>query len=329
MDRPLGSALNHLRIRHLRLIDTLVNAGSLHKAAKALHMSQPAASGMLHEAERAFGATLFNRTRKGVQLNDQGAIALARLRTVLAELRIIGEELKPADSLPVLRIGTLQHAFYGLLQSFLPEFLIRTNCRVEIIEGSDLLKPLEHNELDCMIGRMPATWVDSLRSRGFFYQPLYEFETCVLAAPSHPLARRRKVTLEELSRFEWILSRQGSNSRYALIAAFAAAGLAPPRVRIETSSFVFTLPLLPVSECLTVAPLVAGLHYQKAGAARILPIKLRKLLTPVAFVAQESAMMNPNIRALWECVREAVRSPHPAKTKAYSAPLADVLAEKL
>jgi DNA-binding transcriptional LysR family regulator len=308
MSQPLPPALNQLRIRHLKLVEALVDVGSLHKAAKTLHMSQPAASAMLRETENALRVTLFNRSSKGVALNERGRVAVARLRAVLGELGMLAEDLRSAESSPVLRIGTLPHAFFGVLQSFLPQFLSESGCRVDLVEGSptDLLDRLQQNELDCYIGRMPTARIDSFRTRGVFYQPLYELEICVLGAPSHPLARKRKVALQELSRCTWILPRQGSNSRYVLMAAFAAAGLPPPEVRIETASFVSTLPLLPTSDCLTVAPRDASLSQQRLGMARILAIKLPQLLTPVAFVAQRSSMLNPNIRLLWKAIRKAV-----------------------
>jgi len=275
---------------------------------------------MLQETENALGVTLFERTRRGVVLNSHGAVALARLRTVLSELGMLAEELHATASFPVLRIGTLRNAFFGVLQTFLPDFLSQTNCRVDLIEGSnDLVNRLQQNELDCMIGRMPTAWIESFRNRGFIYHPLYEIDMCVLAAPSHPLARKRKLTLDELAKFEWIIPREGSNSRHILTAALAAAGLRAPRIRIETSSFVFTLPLLPGTECLTVAPRDAGLHQQRLGIVRILPIKLPRLLTPVAFIAQQTAMMNPNIRLLWETIRKATArselAPPPLKTR--------------
>ncbi len=307
MNRLLPSALNQLRIRHLKLIEALVDVGSLHKAAKMLHMSQPAASAMLRETENALGVVLFGRTHKGVVLNDRGLAAVARLRTILGELGMLAGDLQSTESLPVLRIGILPHAFFGVLQSFLPQFLSRTNCRVDLIEGSaDLMDRLQDNELDCFIGRMPTARIDSLRTQGVFYQPLYDLEICVLGASSHPLARKRKVTLLDISQYMWILSRQASNNRYVLQAAFAAAGLKPPRVQIETSSFVSTLPLLSASNYLTVAPRDACLDQQRLGRARILAIKLPQLLTPVAFIAKRSSMMNPNVRLLWQAIREAM-----------------------
>ena len=307
MNRPSPSALNQLRIRHIKLIEAVVGVGSLHKAAKALHMSQPAASAMLRETERALGVTLFSRTHRGVALNDRGLVAVARLRTVLGELSMLAEDLQSEEPLPVLRVGVLAQTFFGVLQSFLPQFLSRTNCRVDLIEGSaGLLDRLQENELDCLIGRMPAAQIDSFQNRSVFYQPLYDLEICVLGAPSHPLARKRKVTLQELSQYMWILPRQASNNRYVLQAAFAAAGLKPPRIQVETSSFVSTFPLLPTGNYLTVAPRDACLDQQRLGRARILAIKLPQLLTPVAFVAKRSSMMNPNVRLLWQAIREAM-----------------------
>lgn len=316
MNRIPSSALSHLRIRHLKLIETLVDLGSLHKAAKALHMSQPAASAMLHEVENAFGTILFERTRKGVALNSHGKVAVARLHAVLGELEMLAQELQSTESLPVVRIGVLQHAFFGLLQSFLPAYLARVDCRVDLIDASatDLANRLQQNELDCLIGRMPAAWIDSFRNQGVFYKPLYDAEICVVGAASHPLARKRKVALNDLAKCTWILPREGSNSRYVLMAAFAAGGLPAPRVQIETSSFVFTLPLLPSSSSLTVAPRDPSLAHQRFGLVRILAIKLPQLLSPVAFVAQRSSMMNPNIRLLWEEIRKAKGLPNPPAT---------------
>jgi DNA-binding transcriptional LysR family regulator len=307
MSRTSPSALNQLRIRHLKLIETLAELGSVHKAAHALRLSQPAASAMLRDVENAFGVSLFDRTRKGVTLNGQGMIALARLRTILVELGLLTQELQPTQSAPTVRIGTLPLAFFGPLQSFLPEFLSRADCRVQILEGSgNLLRRLQQNQLDCFLGRIPAESIDMFTTSEYFYRSLYEVDASILAGPSHPLVRKRKVSLDDLTQFEWILSVQGSNTRHVLVTAFAAAGLPPPRIRMETSSFVFTFPLLSTGNYLTVAPRDPALHQERLGLLRILPVRLPHMLTPIAFVARKSAMANPNVRLLWEAIRSTI-----------------------
>jgi DNA-binding transcriptional LysR family regulator len=309
MGQRRASALNYLRIRHIRLMENLVASGSLHKAAATLHMSQPTASAMLREVEEAVGTRLFERTRQGVTLNAHGNVAMARLRPVLSELGRLDEELRAREKIARLRVGTLQAAFFGVLQAFLPAFLARTRCTIDLVDGSasDLVNRLKRNELDCLIGRMPVAWIESLDPTSVFYQPLYEARTCIVAGATHPLARRRKLTLADVAPHPWILPREGSNARYVLLAALAAAGLPPPHIAIETSSFVFTLPLLAASGCLTVAPRDASLNQQRLGLARMLPLKLPQLLSPVAFVARRSSMENPNLQILWEEIRRGVR----------------------
>jgi DNA-binding transcriptional LysR family regulator len=301
--RPSSAALNQLRVRHLRLAQALVSVGSLHKAARQLHISQPTASALLKELERAFGGQLFDRSRKGVTPGLRGRSAIARLNAVLGELDILSEEMAAEEAVPVLRIGCLYHAFFGPLQDYLRDFLTTTACRVEIVDGAvpDLMQRLQRNELDCVLARMPASALRDLRRSTYFYQPLYEFQVCILAGPAHPLLGKRKLELRNLAPYEWILSKSAT----ILKDAFAAAGLEPPRVRIETSSFVFALPLLRVGHYLTTAPRDAGLEQQRLGLARILPIKLPELLTPVAFIAQRSTMLNPNVAQLWNAIRKA------------------------
>ena len=317
MPHAPSSSLPYLRVRHLQLIETLVELGSLHKAAKTLHMSQPSASAMLREVERAFGTTLFQRTRQGVTLTSAGLVAVTRLKTILGELDMLSQELQSSPSLPRLRIGVLQHTFFGFLQRILPPVLSRINCQLDLVDGpaAVLVNHLEQNKVDCIIGRISAAWIQSVKMEEFFYQPLYETELCIACAPSHPLARARKLTLEDLGDVSWILPREGSHSRYVLLAALASAGLPPPRVQIEASSFLFSLPILSATSCLTIAPRDPVLNQQRLGLARILPIVIPPLLSRIAFAARRSSMMNPNIHVFWECVNEAMAVKPSAKSR--------------
>ena len=301
-----AAAINHLRISHLRLVQTLEAVGSLRKAARQLHITQPTASAMLKEVERALGRTLFDRTRQGVTANGRGRSAIARMHALLGELDMLSEEMSARDSLPVLRVGCLYHAFFGRLQNYLREVLPTTDCRIDVVDGPvpELMQRLRQNELDCVIGRMPANALEGFSRDNYFYEPLYEFRTCVLAAPSHPLVGKRRVHLRDLSNYEWILSRSASIPK----AAFAAAGLAPPKIRIETSSFVFALRLLGLGDFITSAPLDAALDQQRLGLARILKIDLPQLFTPVVFIAQRSSMLNPQVQLFWKAIGSSTRS---------------------
>jgi DNA-binding transcriptional LysR family regulator len=296
--------VNQLRVRHLRLAQALIEAGSLHKAAHLLHVSQPTASTMLKEMEVALGGQLFVRTAKGVTPSIRGQVALTRLQAALGELDRVSGDLNSREPLPTMRIGCMWHAFFGPLQDYLADFLAATSCRVEITDSAypDLMQRLQKGELDCVLARMPATMSEAANRDDYFYLPLYELDSCVIAGPRHPLVRKRKVDLNDLRSYEWVLAKSAS----ILKSAFAAAGYDPPRVRIYTSSFVLSLPFLRISELLTTAPRDFCIQQERLGLARVLPINLPQLLPPVAFIAQQGSMRKMHVALFLDAVRKAV-----------------------
>ena len=65
------TAFDQLRIRRLRLLDLLVQHGSVRRAAAEMKISQSVASQMLADIEAAFGSSLFTRTRGGIKATDR------------------------------------------------------------------------------------------------------------------------------------------------------------------------------------------------------------------------------------------------------------------
>lgn len=77
---------SRLRLRQLRLLISLDELGSIHKAAEAMSITQPGATKALNEIESTLGAVLFERTSKGLEANDLG-------RCVVRYARLIGNDL--------------------------------------------------------------------------------------------------------------------------------------------------------------------------------------------------------------------------------------------
>ena len=71
-------SLSHLKFRHLMLVEFLVRHGTLHKAARLLNISQPAATGMLNDLEQLLGISLFTRSRLGVAPTPSAQALLAK-----------------------------------------------------------------------------------------------------------------------------------------------------------------------------------------------------------------------------------------------------------
>ena len=71
---------SRLRIRHLVLLDELGRSLNMHRAAEAMHLSQPALSKLLAEAEELAGQTLFERSHHGVTPTPLGLMMIGRAR---------------------------------------------------------------------------------------------------------------------------------------------------------------------------------------------------------------------------------------------------------
>lgn len=72
-----------LNLRHLRLMLAVAQTGSVTKAAKLCHISQPALTQALKKLEARFGVGFFDRGKTGVFPNSFGRLVLARIERAL------------------------------------------------------------------------------------------------------------------------------------------------------------------------------------------------------------------------------------------------------
>ncbi|MFC7644384.1 LysR family transcriptional regulator [Streptosporangium lutulentum] len=72
-----------LELRHLRVVCTIADAGTLSRAATTIGVSQPALTAQLQRVEGALGGQLFRRSRLGVTPTPFGQFVLTRARSIL------------------------------------------------------------------------------------------------------------------------------------------------------------------------------------------------------------------------------------------------------
>ena len=70
-------------LMQLQYFKIIAETESLTRAAKILHVSQPAMSAMLKKLEEELGVELFDRSPNRIHLNRTGEIALIHVNTIL------------------------------------------------------------------------------------------------------------------------------------------------------------------------------------------------------------------------------------------------------
>lgn len=109
-----------LDTRHLRVICTIAEAGSLTKAAARLGLSQPALTNQLRRIEKVLGGPLFVRTRQGTTATNLGEFVVARARPALGAIDRLREDTIDhcgfaGDQRPLRYVATQGPLMVGLL----------------------------------------------------------------------------------------------------------------------------------------------------------------------------------------------------------------------
>lgn len=224
-------------IRDLMYFETIAEMGHLGHAAEQLGRTQPALTKCLRRLEDAIGAELFTRSGRGLQLTKVGEVLLARgskLRLAMDEtLREVRDFVQGTAG--HVRIGAGATMAEWLLPQVSRVLINRTpGVTVEILIGmNDVLRAaLRAGEIDIAVGPTLKGEEQEFAVRVFGTD-----EVVVVAPHGHPLCGRR-VTMEDLARYKWVLPAASVEMRRWLDQVFKANGLLGPQVQIErTQSF--------------------------------------------------------------------------------------------
>jgi DNA-binding transcriptional LysR family regulator len=296
------------RLRHLALIAEIYDCRSILKASRRLSLTQPTVTKALQDIEATLGLKLFERSNRGIEPTEYGEIFARHAKVLLAQLRHAAEELEN------LRVGYSGKVSVGTLlaasASILPDAIVllkreRPGVAISVIVGTyDVLMPsLLAGDLDMVLGRLPAQG----RSRALVYEEFYAEPICVVARRGHPLTRKRRLALRDLTNEPWLLPLPETELHRQIERAFIDAGAKLPKNVIESVSILTNRVLLRKSDCLGVMPYHVALDDVEHGLLAILPVKLKSLEGPVGVIVRAPGDLPPAASALRECLRAAAK----------------------
>jgi molybdate transport repressor ModE-like protein len=298
IDEVFKSRMDRLRLRHLRLLDMVARTGSLSAASHKLDMSQPGATKMLQELEQAFGCALIERSAKGGELTEAGKHVLDRMRIALQAIRTARTSVDLRKEKPLVRLGIIPlvgiHALsevVGAMQS--GHTLPRLQIQLGTVES--LIQALSEGRVDAVVSFLDETASLSHISK-FQVTPLWDERLVVVASSTHPLARRKKVSLEMAMAHEWVLMPKPSSNRRAVERLFLGAGLTPPIPHIETESFHIGLSLVASSQMLSAAPQSAYQQYKPQVC--VLPMEVPFPATNLVFLTLADGPALPAVKMI-------------------------------
>jgi DNA-binding transcriptional LysR family regulator len=216
-------SIQHVSLRQLRVFEAAAAHRSFSKAAEALHLTQPGVSMHIKELETNAGLPLFERIGKKLYITEAGQELLGRAREILRALKDAEDAL---DGLKGLRRGRINLAVVSTAKYFVPQLLARfrsdypqLEIRLAVNNRNSVIEQLVANDVDLAImGRSPQS-LDTVA------EPFAQNPHVIIAAPDHPLARRRRITVEAVAKETFIVREPGSGTRLAMQQFFEERGL--------------------------------------------------------------------------------------------------------
>jgi LysR family transcriptional regulator for metE and metH len=185
-----------MEIRHLRLIKSIVEEGSIAKAIDKLHLTQSALSHQLKEAEYQLGTKIFLRQNKKLILTKAGEKLYHTANDILTKLTDTEKEIKSMvfGEVGEIRISTECYSSYHWLPSVLKQFhLLYPNIELKIVmEATHYpLQKLLNNELDIAIVS------DPIKNDNINYTELFQDEMVMIVSENHGWTEKKYVVAED------------------------------------------------------------------------------------------------------------------------------------
>lgn len=298
-----------LKLRSLHVFFTVVQHGSLAKAASHLGVSHPAVSQLIADLERALGARLFDRTARGVTPTIYGQALLARGRAAFDELRqgIRDIEFLSDPAIGEIRIGC-GAGIEGILVPVIERFARRyprVVLDVHAEEVETLATKLRDRNLDFIVQvvrGLPSG--DDPSFEDLNVEVLFEDELIVAAGLQSTWAHRRKIDLADLVDEPWILTGPPTWNYRIVSEAFRARGLGMPKIVVRTFSAYLRTTLVASGPFIATFPKSVARLYADRLPLKVLPVELPSRPWPLTILTLKNRSLGPVVEHFLGHVRD-------------------------
>jgi DNA-binding transcriptional LysR family regulator len=187
-----------MHVKALKVFCDIVAYRSFSRAAGENGISQSGASQMVQQLEDRLGVKLIDRSKRPFVLTPEGDVYYDGCRKLVQSYYALEEEVRTFHDEVEGRVGVASIYSVGLshMSRFIQEFLRRhpkANVRLQYQHPRRVYEMVENDQVDLGLVSYPRS------SRNIKATPWREEPMVLVCAPSHPLAGRDTVSLEELN----------------------------------------------------------------------------------------------------------------------------------
>src|SRR5579871_3889564 len=213
-----------LEIVDLETFLAVASLGSFSAAGRQLNVTQPSVTSRIQRLEAALGARLLVRTTRKVELTERGTLLRTEADRALAGLRDLVDRFR-LDAVAA-RNRVVVAATQMVAATMLPDVLRSHRERYPGVDVQlrdlrlvDAVQAVATGDADVGVIHFDGD------DKRFKAQPLRNEPIVLVVQPNHPLARRRRVTLDEMAAYPLMMLEQYDGMKSRIAAEVAHRGL--------------------------------------------------------------------------------------------------------
>lgn len=193
-----------MELRHLRYFVTVAEELNFSKAALKLYTAQPSLSQQIKDLEEDVGVKLLHRTKRKVELTEEGAVFLEQARLTLAQADkavAMARQVSKARQ-QLLRIGFVPVAEMKVFPYVLPNLRVQSpDLKIELLSLNNMeqMKLLKKGDLDITFTRHNFH-NEEIESKFVLREPLI-----FILPVNHPLAKYERIPAKALNDIDFII----------------------------------------------------------------------------------------------------------------------------
>lgn len=193
------------RLKQLRAFCQAARTGNITEAAEKLFLSQPSVTLQIQALEREFNTQLFERRGPKIHLTSEGQVLYDLAQPLVEGMDKLQEtfdahlgKLESGELNIAAGESTILYVLPEATRQFAEQYP-GIELKLHNVTGRDGMAMLRNNEADFAVGSMLEIPED------VEYEPVVTYDPVLITPKDHPLAKKKKVTLEDISPFGLIL----------------------------------------------------------------------------------------------------------------------------
>ncbi len=296
-----------MTITQLHYVLAVAEHKNFTKAAQKVFVTQPTLSMQIQKLEEELEVTIFDRTKKPIQLTEVGQKIVQQARNIVNESDRIQDIVDQQKGFigGIFRLGVIPTVMPTLLPMFIGNFIKKypkVKLKIEELHTEAILEKLKEGHLDAAIAATPLE-MEGIKENVLYYEPFVAY------IPSdHPLSKSEKIEVDELDINNMLLLEDGHCFKDGILnLCKASRDYEDEQLQLESGSFETLIKLANEGMGMTLLPYLHTLDMKETDKKNLKMFKDPVPAREVSLIYNRSELKMQIIDALRSTIAGVVK----------------------